>query len=103
MRLPALVAFALAVSSGASSAQDKPLADVARVSFGLAGATLAQTLPGGFPDDRFRDLPFDLGQPEGSGFRDAPVTVAKPRAKVRLANARTKKSFGVPWQTGIFQ
>ena len=103
MRLPALIAATLCLTAGASLAQGTPPMSVSRVAYSLSADTEQGVLPGGFPTEGHDRVPFDMGQAEGSGFSDAPAAVTKPRATVSLSAQRSKKAFGVPWQTGIFQ
>ena len=107
MRLPALIAATLSLSAGTCLAQNAPhnapTMSVTPVAYSLSEDTAQAGLPDGFPDKGSRDLPFEMGQPDGSGFSDAPAAVTKPRGTVRLSAQRSKKAFGVPWQTGVFQ
>lgn len=103
MRPAVLFVALLALIPAGSLAQNAPPVTVIPVSYGLPGDTLPSLSFRGFPTDGSAEPAFEIGRPEGSGARDAPALQARPRAVSRLAERRSKKAFGMPWQTGIFQ
>jgi hypothetical protein len=100
MRLAAVLLATLPLTAAPCLAQNAPVMSVTPVSFALPAEVPSAR---GDVTDGKRDVPFDMGRPEGSGFDDVPAKRAVPRAAVRVAERRAKKAFGVPWQTGIFQ
>ena len=103
MRFMALIVATAPLLASATLAQNAPVLSVTQISYALPGAALDGLSDRGFPTDGNRDIGFEIGSPEGSGFDDAPVVRAAPRAAVRVADRRMKKAFQVPWQTGVFQ
>jgi len=108
MHLAAVFVAILPLMASPCLAQNVPVLSVTQVSYGLPAEALAGLSTRAFPAGDKRDVEFDLGRAEGSGFDDAPVKRIAPRATVRVGQEsasrnRTTKPFVVPWQTGVFQ
>ena len=103
MRLASFLVATVPMLASPSLAQNAAVLSVTQVSFALPGDTLDGLSNRGFPTDGNRDIGFEIGRPEGSGFDAVPVLRAAPRATVRVADRRMKKAFQMPWQTGVFQ
>jgi hypothetical protein len=103
MRLAALLVVTLPLAAAPCLAQNAPVMSVTPVSYALPTDTQDALSAKGLLTGDKREVPFEMGIPDGSGFDVQAATRTAPRAAVRMAEKRTKKAFGVPWQTGIFQ
>ncbi len=108
MRLAAVFVAIVPLLSGPGLAQDTSVLSVTQVSYGATAAVAQSRLSDNFPGGNRDDIGFDLGRADGSGFVEAEVNKPARRATSRAIQTsasqnRVKKSFIVPWQTGVFQ
>jgi hypothetical protein len=105
MRLFAMtgsVMVMLATGASAEKPEGPGPVGISPVSYTLVQDNRVASLDLGFETGNDRDLPFDMGRPEGSGT-DLVTPRRAAKSPVRLTQTRAKKLFNLPWQTGVFQ